>query len=403
MHLRLVEPHGEGHHIALYARHIASEAARRGWRVSLATTHACLAHPSIGLLRTAVPSVEILPVLAEVPFPHGSSSPRNLLRYQFAQARAFRAATATRDRPDMLYLINLDYCDKAMAVAGSPFGTIPFAGMLMSARFHHPRMGVATPPQSLSRVYEWLFGRLLAIPRFASLLTVDETLAEYAASRAASRYRKVRYVPELSASAPRADRDAARSRLAVPPERDVILLYGALSLRKGVRQLVEAAAEGPGLGTLTVLLVGMPDAEAREYLSGPTAARLRAEGRLVEHLRFVSEDEAADAFAAADLAWLGYDRFYSMSGVLLQAARAGLPSISTREGLIGWMTMRHGLGKVVDVGNPPSVRDGLLALLRDAEARRAITERSLALGAAHDAGVGAARICDAIEDALVTR
>jgi glycosyltransferase involved in cell wall biosynthesis len=66
------------------------------------------------------------------------------------------------------------------------------------------------------------------------------------------------------------------------------------------------------------------------------------------------------AFRAADLVWLGYQSHFSMSGVLVLAAIAGVPVVSTHKGLIGWMTREHELGDVIDVERASEVTQCLL-------------------------------------------
>ena len=68
-------------------------------------------------------------------------------------------------------------------------------------------------------------------------------------------------------------------------------------------------------------------AEIRQYF---------AQGRIHEVNRYVSPDEEQRAFAAADVAWLRYEGFYQMSGVLVKAVKANLELELPDDGLLGW-------------------------------------------------------------------
>jgi hypothetical protein len=89
---------------------------------------------------------------------------------------------------------------------------------------------------------------------------------------------------------------------------------------------------------------------------------LVAQGRLKIIDRFISAAEEPALFSAADIVWLGYQGHYSSSGVLCQAAATKRPVLATNEGLIGWQTSRHGLGRTVDVSKVEDVVGALIGL-----------------------------------------
>ena len=65
----------------------------------------------------------------------------------------------------------------------------------------------------------------------------------------------------------------------------MVLVYGRLSARKGIRQLVKAISGVASIANVKLLLAGAPDDDALEVLRSPAAETLRSAGRLVEFLR----------------------------------------------------------------------------------------------------------------------
>src|ERR1039457_4006136 len=138
MRLAIFEPNGGGHHM-IYVRHIASQALRRGWSVHLVTSGASLPHPATQEVLGSCHGLQTSISLSDVTFSTGSGmigSAAYQLRQYANFARAYESLSQSFS-PDFIYCVNFEYFNRAMAVRGSPFGSIPFGGMLMRLRFHH--------------------------------------------------------------------------------------------------------------------------------------------------------------------------------------------------------------------------------------------------------------------------
>ena len=77
-----------------------------------------------------------------------------------------------------------------------------------------------------------------------------------------------------------------------------------------------------------------------------------------EHL----DSRKRQILAAADCMWVGYTDFYGMSGIMVLAGRHAVPLIGSRDGLIGYIVGRHGIGEVVQPQNRSSVVEALRRL-----------------------------------------
>jgi glycosyltransferase involved in cell wall biosynthesis len=131
-------------------------------------------------------------------------------------------------------------------------------------------------------------------------------------------------------------REAARAQLKI--EGNVLLFFGLIRPYKGLLDLIEALPTILNEVDVTLLVVGEVWGNAAPYRDRVTALGLTDRVRLID--RYVSNDEAAMYFAAADLVVLPY-REATGSGVLQLALGLGAPVVATRTG---------GMGEVVEDG-----------------------------------------------------
>lgn len=154
------------------------------------------------------------------------------------------------------------------------------------------------------------------------------------------------------------DRSRARSRLRMPDDVPVTLLFGALRPDKGLSDLLQAALEVPHLHVLVVGEEAGALAAAADLLGSP-----RLTGRV--HLRkgFQPMSEVATAFAAADTVALPYRRA-SQSGVLMLAYGFARPVIVYPTGGLPEAVIPGETGWVCARADPTAMRDALLDAAR---------------------------------------
>ncbi len=395
MRLLLVEPGASGHHLTAYTRFITRAAVERGWAVDLLTTASSVNHPAFKVVTREVPTgmrTFVMPEVAAVESSRVTSLLHQQLRHFYATKRGFRAIPGSP--PDMIYIVTLDNYEKVLGCLGSPFGGHLYGGMLVNPKYHRKAMGIGPAGRS-DTIYERLFRRMLRSTNLACATVVDESFFEYAMHAGRNEYSKLRLVPEIGELSHRVARADARAGLGLGPGRFVVLVYGGISARKGIAELLTALDRFETAAT--VLIAGKQYDDVQLFLRGDVAVRLRTQGRLIESNEFQSEEMEAHAFAAADAVWLGYTRgFYGSSGVLFQAASAGLPVLACDQGLIGWLTRRHNLGVTLDPMQASSVHEAVRALGNDYKARRQFGENGRLLAKAHSGDVFGRAVCDAL-------
>ncbi len=353
----IIEPFVQGHHGA-YLHWIIRAIRSRGDFVQLATFEPSLVHPSMRALHTNFG--DHLRIITK-PFRAFGTFDGNVLRMTvdmlvFQRVLGNFYALASKDsRIDFVLLPYLDYCTYALAVAGSPFGSTPWGGIIMRAAFHYAAMGIKAPLDKVEGLKKWLFGRLLRHSHLRAVFTIDQALFEYGRVWPADVRSRLVYLPDLAVTKRSVSRAVARERLKIAQDAWVILVYGSLAKRKGIEILLRASEHSDFPARCHLLLAGTQTPETATMLQSSGAMRLRQAGRLHEVTHYLSEEEQNMVFSAVDAVWLGYIAHYQMSGVLVQTGMMGLPSIACEEGLIGWLTTHHRSGVVVPISDPSKV------------------------------------------------
>ena len=155
-----------------------------------------------------------------------------------------------------------------------------------------------------------------------------------------------------------------RAELGIERHRTTALMFGALSQRKGVPQMLEALAQLSPLEAqnLCVLMVGESNiANTLEHQIHTLTQRLPVQ--IVRRYEFVPEADVSAYFQLADVVLAPYQRHVGMSGILLQAAAAGKPVLSSDYGLMGELVHRFQLGLAVESTQPAAIAQALRQLL----------------------------------------
>lgn len=334
-HLHLVEPRADGHRMQ-YVRRLL-EAAPAHWRLSLSSFAGSASHPGTRAALAAAPGrVAFVAIEGEAAFERRAAGADGFAlqpAYWRLLRRHWRSLPAGA-RGDLVVVPYLDYASYAIGAFGSPFGATPFAGIVMRPDFHWAAQGVVAPPARHAALKRWLFGRLLRQPRLRRLVTIDPSLRDWAAAARPRGHERLAYAEDPADVQGRGTRAEARAHFGLAADAPVILLFGSIDLRKGLRGLLALAASPGFPGDGRILVVGRQSAEARALLAREAGA-LPA-GRLVQVDRYVDRAEEQLAFAAADYGWVAYEGFWGPSGVLSQCRQAGLAMVHRGEGLIGY-------------------------------------------------------------------
>jgi glycosyltransferase involved in cell wall biosynthesis len=239
--------------------------------------------------------------------------------------------------------------------------------------------------------------RLYTQKSLKKVAVIMEAFAEYAKTSRMPGWEKIVYVPDAGSLAP-APREESRAHYSLSDTEVAILCFGALTQRKGVEILLNAAAEISESANIVVFLAGKQDPDVELRIE---AFKARQEGRSVRIVirnAFVDSDEERRLFAAADIVWVGYPGFLGSSGVLIQAGCASLPVVSGSQGETGATVGESRCGLTCDLMNPSDVAAAVRALVLDRELRVQLGKHGAQRSERHSPRIFGANIFKLIEE-----
>jgi glycosyltransferase involved in cell wall biosynthesis len=154
---------------------------------------------------------------------------------------------------------------------------------------------------------------------------------------------------------------ALRQSLKIQPQRQVLLMFGELSNRKGIypalealQNLSQAQAE-----QICLVLAGPIVSDERSEITDAIARLAQTSIQLVVCDRYIRGIEVQQYFELADLVLIPYQRHVGMSSVLVHAAAARKPVLASNYGLIGELVRRYQLGLAVDSTSSQMIRQAI--------------------------------------------
>jgi glycosyltransferase involved in cell wall biosynthesis len=360
MHIVIFEVALSGHH-ANYLSHLATLFLSQGHRISVTLLEEHHVDPVIVELLGNFPDRFKLIPLREGAFLRRGTKRLGVVGSELKCWLMFRQAfkrLQAGEQVDQVFFPYLDYCLHAIALLGSPCGSVPWSGICMRPSFHYHAAGVLAPIPKWRRVKAWLFRKLLGQRSLKTLFTIDELLEQQVHLEHPTITPRLVYVPDPAELSTRHNQASARNLFRLAQDDFVILVYGAIDPRKGIDQLLQGVRGQQLARKVRILVAGRHTPALREQL---------CHEHLVTSIDGYADSETEEAaFRAADAVWMGYRAHYVMSGVLVLAAFAGKPVIATRNGLIGWMTQQHSLGMAIDCEDPAKVNAAVRNLINQA-------------------------------------
>lgn len=159
-----------------------------------------------------------------------------------------------------------------------------------------------------------------------------------------------------------------KSSLGIEPERRVFLLFGVLNGRKGIHEILDAVLLlSPELcRKLCFLLVGPTTPKRKEMIHAQIKNISRSKApQIIEHYEFIPDRENQPYFLASDVVLAAYQGHIGTSSILVRAAAAGKPVLSTDYGLMGEWTRHHQLGITVNSAKPSEIAHAITQFLQE--------------------------------------
>lgn len=282
---------------------------------------------------------------------------------------------------DKVILPTLDHCDKVISIFGSPFRKVPFLGIYMSPKFHRNSMGIGLKSRS-DKFYHFLFYRLLKIKTLKNLLIVDPLFYKYIQKFKSNLFIKLLFFNEPINLSGCSSKIEARIKLNLPLDSKIILIYGDISKRKGVEDLISTIKL---LDKSYILYIaGTINTNLELYFESKEVINLIEENKLVISHGFKNDDEQYNCFRASDLVSVAYEKtFTSSSGVYYQACSIGLPVIVNKYGLLYWLVSNNKNGISTEINDHNLTAKKIVDLFNDGNKYTFLSDQSIKVAQRH--------------------
>ncbi len=296
------------------------------------------------------------------PLPGGA---KGLLRKGRRNQRLLKDAIE-RHRPRNVLVMYLDQAQLALAMGlRFPF-PVRISGILFHPTLHYSRERTLNPMVHLQRLRKRLMLAMMARnPHLGTVFTLDGSAVP--SLRRMGLDAVALPDPVIPSETDGRTADEVRRHHKLEEGRRVLLLFGALTARKGIIPLLQAIALlPPAAARKTALLMAGPlDPSLSARVEHLSSIARSAGVQVVHHDAYIQNGAAQALMRASDLVLAPYQRHFGSSAVLIRAAMAGRPVLSQDFGLMASNVREFRLGQCVDTGEPTAIAEGIESFLEN--------------------------------------
>lgn len=233
-----------------------------------------------------------------------------------------------------------------------------FSGIYFRPSFHYHEFDEYNSSLSNS-IRQWVKKTVLYLVMKNSQLRILFCLDQFAVKHIKTNNSLVKtaYLPDPIDKNDKSNPNELRDCLQVEPGRIVFLLFGSLEERKGILQVLQAIdlLSPSYCQQICLILAGV------DYFSNPSTQEFinqlseRLPIQIITKYQFIFEHEVSAYFQLADVVLVPYQRHVGMSGIILYAASAQKPVISSNYGLLGKLVKDNHLGITTDTRFPSKI------------------------------------------------
>ena len=268
---------------------------------------------------------------------------------------------------DHAVLMYLDHLQLPIAIKGN--SPCSFSGIYFRPTFHYHTFENYHPTIK-DKFRAWrqklLLFYALGHPQLKQLLCLDPYVVPIINQQ--SQYSKAIYLADPIEVKPIDQKALAqlKEQLNMSEHRKVFLMFGRLDARKGIYQVLDAFESlSPDIAKqVTLLVIGeLPKSEKDKILSKIDQITSNSKAEIITNYEFVPEDDVQSYFQLSDIVLATYQNHVGMSGILLQAAVANKPVISSDYGLMGQIAFLNKMGVVIDTSKLSSISNTITKII----------------------------------------
>jgi len=246
---------------------------------------------------------------------------------------------------DLVFFPYIDCIARILSILPDKLVKNNWSGISMAPNFHLHEMGLINAKSNFVRLEKLLFIRLLKKTRLTKIFTIDLTLKNYVDITFPEYSHKLEYLAD-PVTVKKSSHINARHYFGIEGKTRVLLLFGHISERKGVFELIDLIKRDKLPSDLLVIIAGVQENTITKKLYEETK---NLSNKIFVINRYLSDQEQSMIFRISDIVWCVYKNFYGMSSVLAHATSYGKPVIANNQGVIAWIVKKYLLGEIVSI------------------------------------------------------
>ena len=357
----IIETEHGGHYLTVYIRYILKSFKKKKVKITLLTSASSKIKGIRALMSLKSENIKF-EIKTIINFPIKNYSSFQLMVSQinlyFAIKKKFIKLN-TKVKFDYIILTSLQKFEKALVLFGSPFGNINFTGIYLGAKFHLNNYNIFYKSRYnfLSKKF---FQLLIKIPNLKNIITNDALFDHYIHSTSWKEHKKLIFLNDPMEFKFNFSKKISRQKLGLSSKSILILVYGALSSSKGIKELLSIFNNILLSSDIKVIFAGLQDENIKNFFNKNTfVKKLKLQKKVLFYNKWVSEKKEALFFGASDIVWIGYKNYPFPSGVLNQAIIKQIPVLISDDGYIYKLNRKYKFGRSVNIYKPSSIIKGI--------------------------------------------
>jgi glycosyltransferase involved in cell wall biosynthesis len=370
MHILLVEPEYQGHHVALHLNLLINEFYKRKWEISILTYKKSASSEAYKIIDTKIFKKINFFYIKEIRFYNS----KNIFYLIYIQTSKYFNIIISikkillKNDIDHIYFVTGDHIDKVLAILGNFSLKVRFSLMLIYSKVYLNK-NINYFNRLLLGVKKKLLFKLINLSYLTNFFVLDLFLFKFIKRNEKKNFYKVTYTPDPGQLNFFFSQKFAKNYLKIKKNIFIILIYGAIKMSKGIKELV-SSLQYLNNNKIKLIIAGKQTDDVQFFLNLDVNKELIKSGQVIIYEGFKNYKDEAILFSASDIVWVGYDNNFSgSSGVLHQAGLAKKPVITNRLGLLGYLNKKYKIGSVVNLSNVIDIKNKILYLYRNKKIR----------------------------------
>jgi glycosyltransferase involved in cell wall biosynthesis len=400
MNILLIEPEHRGHYVALHINLLINEFDKRGWGLNILTYKESINSEVYKLINKDLLKRINFFYLKKVDF----SKRRNQFYLLYVQIiKYFNIIRSIKkiilkNNINHIYFVTADHIDKILSIFGRFSIKVNFSVMQIYSKIYLNK-NISFFNKLILNIKKLLLFSTINIFFLKNFFIIDFFLYKFIKNKKKNNLNKVVYIPDPGELKYRFSKIYAQSYLKLNKNNFYILVYGAIKISKGIKELLNSAKNFND-NTIIIIIAGEQTDEVKYFLKENDNKEFIAQGNIIILEGFKSYREEAILFFASDAVWVSYsDNFIGSSAVLYQAGAAKKPVIVNKSSLLGYVNKKYKIGVGVNVNNLNDIINKIKFLCNNKKVRYQLGQNNYILSKKHSGNNFAKIIANKIHNA----